>query len=576
MKKHLKIFAPIALTLALGILPACGQSSAPASDKLVFKNVEIKFASSTAAPVTVSQVTIGYKESEPDIVYVAPENFIDPTVVPFSRSEQNGVFTYKSSSYEISFDVNSDKIEVTNYEGLLNPVSPNKTRISLSPDFISFDANASRSDKTGQKTVFDFAKYGFDIFPVEANGEKYPFAPLTALAATMTAGQVAFGYNGSFIFAGSPDNLYADGKLTPAGEAFYGGAYQTKSSYSEGFAKYNYNVLTFLFDNFCGLSVEKGISDYKSYLKDKGFEAGLLSTNANTVSDAISQFIYKGMDEDHNSFRFGNFSCKGKFFAPDGKTVPAKYYVGERRAKMIASDKALLEYKNATLKKLGAQYFPVYQSKDDTAMIYIPNFAASALNNKAPGSTDASSTYAILYNSFQRIQADAAIKNVIINLADNPGGAADALVQSLGFISNGGVAHVTDRIYKTDTYSEEYYKVDTNADGVFDSKDGFGGKYNFYIVETYSSFSCGNALPYYAKKDGLAKIVGQTSGGGNCVVGNVFLPTGDIIGYACNTILGKKENGVFTSNDAGVTPDIAMTDLSGIFDLDTLITAIKA
>ncbi|MBQ6450633.1 MAG: hypothetical protein IJJ29_01770 [Solobacterium sp.] len=39
-----------------------------------------------------------------------------------------------------------------------------------------------------------------------------------------------------------------------------------------------------------------------------------------------------------------------------------------------------------------------------------------------------------------------------------------------------------------------------------------------YIFTSSTSYSCANALPYYAQKDGLAKIIGAASGGGDCVV----------------------------------------------------------
>ena len=37
----------------------------------------------------------------------------------------------------------------------------------------------------------------------------------------------------------------------------------------------------------------------------------------------------------------------------------------------------------------------------------------------------------------------------------------------------------------------------SNLDGTADDADGFGGQYEFYILCSGSSYSCGNALPYF-------------------------------------------------------------------------------
>ncbi len=578
MNKNKKIFLPVAASLvAVG-----GASLASCGEQAPTYSIELHTLYALQSPDVITsapQIPVLFKNGDQDIAYVVPDILLSGEILPFTMTEKDGIFTYKSSAYTLTLDSVKDVISVDNYNALVVPTAPDKHHILAGADFVQFADDQAKSDPA--KTVtFDFGKYGFDIIKYEEDGKALPFAPLTPLSAALNGGNSPIVYNGSNLVAGGSSTLInpVTGRLTTAGECYYNGAYANRTAYSQAFADYNYNSLVFMFDNFFGLKTEKNITDMGAWIASKGYDTKLRSTDPKVVTDALGQLLYQGFDESHNSLVTGNFNQKGLTgsLADPSKSIRS-YYKGARLTSMDASDERMTAAKNAATAKLGLQAYPSYQKSGDTAMIYFYDFVGSAYRNNASAVLDdGTTTFSILYHGFKKASEDPEVKNVILNLADNVGGQATALVQALGFISEGGLVRLETKYQVDGTYADEYYRVDTNLDGVYNSNDGYKGKFdNIYILGTESSFSCGNAFPYYAKAYGNAKLIGEKTGGGNAVVNTCFSPSGDVIGYSGNNILGSKKDGVFTSNDSGATPDYALSDVSSYFDVEKMASYIK-
>ncbi len=581
MKKNKKIFLPVAASLvaiAGGTLASCGeQEQSNSSGQEQSYNIELHTLHALLGPDQIQstpQIPLLFKSGEPDIAYAVPNILLSGEILPFTMSEQDGVFTYKSSAYTLTLDSVKDLITIDNYSALVVPTAPKKHHIIPGADFVQADEEKTTCD--APKTItFDFKKYGFDILKVEEGGTALPFAPLTPLSAALNGGNSPLVYNGTDLIGGASNVLFdSQGNLTKAGQCYYGGAYANRTTYSQSFADYNYNSLVFMLDNFFGLKTEKNIADMGAWITSKGYGTKLRSTDPKVVTDALGRLIYEGFDESHNSLVSCNFSVQGKMasLADSSKSIRS-YYKGARLTSMDASDEKLANAKAP----FGGDNYPHYQKSGDTAMIYFYDFAGSAYNNDPTKVLDdGATTFSILYHGFKKASEDPEIKNVILNLADNVGGQATALVQALGFISEGGLVRIEGKYQVDGTCSDEYYRVDTNLDGVYDAKDGYKGKFdNIYILGTESSFSCGNAFPYFAKAYGNAKLIGTKTGGGNAVVGTCFCPTGDVMGYSGNNILGTRKDGVFTSNDAGATPDYLLADESYYFDVAKMAGYLK-
>lgn len=201
----------------------------------------------------------------------------------------------------------------------------------------------------------------------------------------------------------------------------------------------------------------------------------------------------------------------------------------------------------------------------DTAFIYFEEFAES--HNEStfyyclPDENlyDAS-TFALFYDAFAKIKQAPQVKKVVIDLSNNGGGNAGALTAVLGFLSPDGEANLTYFHTLNQNYCSEWYHVDTNLDGKFDARDGFGGQYDFYILTSGFSYSCANALPFLAQADGLAKIIGEQPGGGDCVVAPFLDAYGHVAKMSgCNKI-GRMSDGQFISDEHAVKVDIPFGD----------------
>ena len=224
-----------------------------------------------------------------------------------------------------------------------------------------------------------------------------------------------------------------------------------------------------------------------------------------------------------------------------------------------------------------------YDIQGDTAIIYFEEFSenisrgASFYLSKPTVYDFADSTYALFYHAFQAIEKRKGVKNVVINLANNGGGSAAALVAVLGFLSPDGEVNLTYQDTLNQNYVSEWYHVDTNLDGEYDDHDGYGGDYNFYIVTTPSSYSCGNALPYFAQVNGWAEIIGALPGGGDCVVSRYADTIGNVAQMSGNLKLGTMTDGSFTSDEYGVTLDHAFPkgDYEMYYDDEKIISFVR-
>ena len=202
---------------------------------------------------------------------------------------------------------------------------------------------------------------------------------------------------------------------------------------------------------------------------------------------------------------------------------------------------------------------------DDTAVIYFDAFKDNSTKRDPSFYLDPvneedipDSTFAFFYDCFEKIREHEEVRNVVINISDNGGGSAAALISVLGFLSEDGDVRITYQDTMTGAYNEEFYHVDTNLDGIADDKDGFGGQYEFYIMCSGQSYSCGTALPYFAQQDSLATIIGTKPGGGDCVVGYFIDAYGRCAFYSSMLKLGRMQEGIFVSDEKATTPDMNM------------------
>ena len=127
----------------------------------------------------------------------------------------------------------------------------------------------------------------------------------------------------------------------------------------------------------------------------------------------------------------------------------------------------------------------------------------------------------------------------------------------------------------TGEISDVHYKIDLDQNGTKgQSGDTYKGQYNFYVLTSNFSFSCANAFPTFAKKGGMAKIIGQQSGGGACCVGGFVTASGTNIQSSSCWQFGTYSGGTWTDNDGGVPVDYTLP-VSSFYNDNTLDTFVN-
>ncbi|MBQ9420512.1 MAG: hypothetical protein IJU30_01975 [Lachnospiraceae bacterium] len=397
---------------------------------------------------------------------------------------------------------------------------------------------------------------------------------------------------------------------SPYIEAIYNGPFSGLEKTTQAYADYGYYSVCLLLDLTFGHKEEKNITSFDEYFTRMNARQSMCSTNPSSAM--LSEFMLFNY-----LFGSGHDSLINNrhVFAADLEADPAdvsdladdikrseegrtlleeqKKKAEEKSAEDEATGNAILGalmekgWRIPEIVPLLAWTVGINQSRPedygdrrldyagDTAVIYFSSFDDDTTERDPSYYLDPikeedeeKSTFAFFYRCFEDIQKHKRVKNVVINIADNGGGAATALVSVLGFLSKDGEVKITVRDMLAESYREEYYHVDTNLDGAADDADGFGGQYAFYILCSGSSYSCGNALPYFAQKEGLATIIGSAPGGGDCVVATFTDAYGRCACYSGMLKLGTMEGSRFVSDEEATVPDLNM--MPSVFDVFTV------
>jgi C-terminal processing protease CtpA/Prc len=122
----------------------------------------------------------------------------------------------------------------------------------------------------------------------------------------------------------------------------------------------------------------------------------------------------------------------------------------------------------------------------------------------------------ITWTGLKRASENPSIRNILFDLSANSGGSNDMLSYMIDLMFGDNVF----RGYNVLTGQDEYAVLhsDRNLDGVFDEKDDeVKYDFNYAVLTTRSSFSCGNLMPVLMQDHG-AVLLGEPSGGGTCAI----------------------------------------------------------
>ena len=563
-------------------------------------------------------MTVWEIAGQEDVPYVQLNEYL--TLLYSGEQAQSLTFAWDGNTYVISrngqsirADLDTQSIRCEDWRAFRGPYAPGALPAGIveKEEFIAIRPSEKHASTQSEPEGYEIclSDYGFGMIR-RGDDVLIPFA-LAQSAIGSCFMQGVLGYNGDDFFniAGFADILYGNANLSaapnPYSNLWYSGSFSRKETMSDAYAKYNYAGICLLLDLTYGHREEKGIARFDAFLEEQGLKEALLSGDPSDDADALEKMFSVLFDSGHDGtmlapsvFNTGDIIERQEMvhqllqligydtvskLAEDLDPLMALVmkimdkFSGdtekENREKIPEDEEVgpdvqelLREAARMTVLKPLLKSDNTVEISGDTAVIYFESFTEdltrpNSFYTKLPTREDLDkSAFALAWYAFEKIKENGNVKNVVFDVSNNGGGAAAALVSLLGFLSEDGEVNITYRDLLNRSDVSEYYHVDTNLDGIFDDRDGYGGQYNFYILTSGSSYSCGTALPYFAQRDGMAKVIGQKPGGGDCVVAYYVDAAGRVGAISGFLKLGTLTDGEFVSDEKAVEPDLPMTD----------------
>ena len=166
------------------------------------------------------------------------------------------------------------------------------------------------------------------------------------------------------------------------------------------------------------------------------------------------------------------------------------------------------------------------------------------------------------------------VKNIVIDLTTNEGGAADGLLYALSTLIGNVQVNLANSL--TGASNVQVYKADMNGDGAVDEKDKSLKDLGFkiYFLDSAYSFSSANAMPYLAKLNCPSVVtLGDKTAGGPCAVRSNLTTIGSVICSSSLNTICKKVNDKFVNIDDGIKADYPLTEAQMI-DRDYIVSNI--
>ena len=453
---------------------------------------------------------------------------------------------------------------------IFSPISP----IGGSPRYIADGIETEFCQITGDSKVlvnpsrvsYDLGHYGIDIVKDKYNNMYIPINVLSNIL--FNAKNIGLGFNGRHLFY---LNNTVDYQRYPdmIGWYFYDTPWSDIATRSQDFANYTYNEFCFLVENFYGLYEQKIPVDTNidAIITSKGLKSAFLSTDTATYEGAMCDFVATWIADGHALYYYSSPYVVSDYVSYGNR---GRNYSGgrnDRVYKLNADFAEIGQLKADAGKEVGLETY------GDTAVIRFDSFVKyspqdlddDGINEKSSDINLYDYTYAQLHDlgsdllfkrAFEEIEAmRPTIKNVVVDIVNNGGGMIDSLPFLEAYFTNDPSITVRDKL--TGEVIETHYALDLDFDGTV--YDTHAGEYDYFLLTSNASFSCGNYFPTVIKEKGAMTIIGEQSGGGECAVGMFASASGTIIRNSSFMHLGYYDyvNEEFVGNDGGITPDYA-------------------
>ncbi len=327
---------------------------------------------------------------------------------------------------------------------------------------------------------------------------------------------------------------------------------------SKEYALYDYKILSLYLGEYYGLvQSNPKVRDSVNFLKP--YKEEILSPNYHDYHLGVSKMALEGIDDGHTKvLGFSKFS-KDDFNSEENQAA-INDMVGPRRGNILKYVELAEGYRSS--QNLGQGY----QIVDDTAYLTFDSFSATPLKqlkeyDAAPDTYVDRDTIGFAYTAMKDVSANhPEVKRVVFDLSCNTGGMVLALPFLLGLMKKD--FHMNSYNYYINDMCQRHYQLDLNENGIYgEDEDTYEGQYDFYVLTSGASFSCGNAFPGAAKYNKAAKIIGKRSAGGASGVDYFTSPSGfDLRCSSCMTEAFELEDGTFIENDKGIPVDFEIDE----------------
>lgn len=475
---------------------------------------------------------------------------INPNADTITVIDNAGFYDYFTTSY------NEDETEYARY-----------LVTGAESDFCKFNYHDSKVHESGHNVTYDLGHYGLDIVK-DKNDDMFIPASIAIDIISINAGwPMAFNgkdfYSIYAMFGGEDNNLIS--------QYYYDSPYCAISTRSAEMADFAYKELAFAIETFYGLSGDRipPYAGFDALVNALGYKEDLQSTDTDTFETALANFGATWLCDGH-AYYYGP--------SPYGAADFVSYWnVGHdfsngrnpRVSKLDADFDEILSYRNNEHKTVGLEIV------DNTAIIRFDQFVKYRGGSSADYDVD-SASYSTLHGigtdllyrkAFNEIELHPEIEQVVIDLTNNGGGEIDVIPFLMAYVYSD--PYIINKNGLTGEIIEPHYYVDINYDGVVDEHDTYQGQYDFYLLTSNASFSCGTMLPTVIKDSGSMTIIGETSGGGECMVGMLSAAGGALFRNSSVYHSGTYD-GEFHGNDSGIVPDRAFPR-EHFFDTEYLV-----
>ena len=496
------------------------------------------------------------------------------------KKEGNKVTLTRENGFFTVLDFEGDTIFFWDYDGFFTS-SKTKTLLDLimpvyeTADFTFMLKTMESNERTGNTVTLDAGDYNIDFV---RKGDKY-YIPVQTFSdiflSSFGAGVALYNTRSLIFYLDGIESLYNNttGKYSKLGQVYYGkdGKYAT-GKVSETMSEFSVNEFCFAMDTLYGLKKEHNINSFKEVIVQRDTGLNMYSTNAKKIDRELWNLIYQNVDDIHSRYALSSYASGADY----KWKLNEKYGQGYARDFIFAFDEELKEFRkkyNPDLK--------MYEEHGDTAYITFDGFELdfSSLADLFGDELGESNNITldrvhdtiglISYSVHQILRKDSPIKNVVLDLSLNGGGAVDAAAYVVAAFLGKASFSVENALSGSRITND--YMCDINFDTKFDKNETLAGKgLNLYCLTTKASFSCGNLVPCIFKEDPHVSIIGQKSGGGACTVGTISTATGTVLDISSNMRLSYIKNGSFYNVDQGAEPDISITKLEHLFDREWL------